>query len=497
MELNLTPEKLKDPNGTLKSFLNALPAPSIIVDASGLVLHANQKATTRWQRNPADSIGKPIASLESRKIVKKTLADGNAQIGIIETIHGKKVFSNIIPIVNEGTVIGAFCSVIVPDVAYLKHIVSQLSATDADQQVYHTLARNTSRYGFENFIGKSPAIQKLIETCRLAAGTNFPVLITGETGCGKEILAGAIHRERHNIHAKPFIKINCTAIPGDLMESELFGHEKGAFTGASSAQKGKFEIAEDGTILLDEIGDMDIFLQSKLLRVLEEREFERVGGMKVYPLKADIIATTNKNLMQLSAEKRFRSDLYYRLSTLEIYIPPLRERKEDIPLLIGHFLENTNSAVTFTDGALDKLTGYPWPGNVRQLQHFITRVSVLYPHKKIDAALAMRELQPSGPVSHAETDAADSPAYFSQAYPLQPQKPASQSRNQTAQLQAQLKNRTATAADTDMQFPSEICSLKEMEAKYIRHVLAKADGNIAQAARELQISRNTLYNKIK
>lgn len=480
MELNLTPEKLKDPNGTLKSFLNALPTPSIIVDASGLVLHANLKATTRWQRNPADSIGKPIASLESRRIVEKTLADGNAQIGITETIHGKKVFSNIIPIVNQGTVIGAFCSVVVPDVAYLKNIVSQLSITEADQKVYHALARNTSKYGFENFIGKSPAVQKLIKSCRLAAGTNFPVLITGETGCGKEILAGAIHQERHNIHAKPFIKINCTAIPGDLMESELFGHEKGAFTGASSAQKGKFEIAEDGTILLDEIGDMDMFLQSKLLRVLEEREFERIGGTKVYPLKAAIIATTNKNLMQLSGEKRFRSDLYYRLSTLEIYIPPLRERKEDIPVLIRHFQDNMNSNITFTDSAIEKLTRYPWPGNVRQLKHFITRVSVLYPNQKIDAALAMQELQPSGSVSPAETEPAEFPAHSSRlSFP---------SENPPG---------TISAASKETPTSFEICSLKEMEAKHIQHILTMTGGNIAQAARILQISRNTLYNRMK
>ncbi|MCC8028770.1 MAG: sigma 54-interacting transcriptional regulator [Lachnospiraceae bacterium] len=462
MELNLTKKTIMERGGTLDAFLNALSTPAIIVDRNGLVLFANNKSRSRFYR--PDEVGKPILSPQARELVRQTLETGIAQIGAIEILHDQKAYSDIIPIFENDTVIGAFCHVIVMDIPTLQNIVSKLGSTaDSKKNMYSSLARNTSKYTFSDFIGQSDAAKSLIQSCKLAASANCSILITGETGCGKEILASAIHSERTKFSNKPFVKINCTAIPRDLIESELFGHEKGAFTGATSVKKGKFEIAEDGTVLLDEIGDMDLNLQSKLLRVLEEHEFERIGGTKLYPLNANVIATTNKNLLQLSEDNLFRPDLYYRLSILEIYIPPLRERQEDIPLLIEHFLKESNSTVRFTKDAMAVLTKFSWPGNVRQLKHFISRASILHPKENIPADTVKQLLYPVSVFQRQNRD-------IQKEYPV----PSGD------------KNCTDC---TD--------SLETVERRYICQILKQTDGNVAQASSILGITRNTLYNKIK
>ena len=208
------------------------------------------------------------------------------------------------------------------------------------------------------------------------APTESTVLILGESGTGKELIATSIfeHSQRSN---RPFVKINCAAMPEELLESELFGHEKGAFTGAVSRKSGKFEVANRGTIFLDEIGDMPLNLQAKILRVLQEREFDRVGGTK--PIKVDVrfIAATNKNLEKMVQEGRFREDLYFRLNVFTILLPPLKERKEDIPLIVERFLKDSPSKLGVNSGALQLLIGYSWPGNIRELQNTVERAAVM------------------------------------------------------------------------------------------------------------------------
>ncbi len=230
-------------------------------------------------------------------------------------------------------------------------------------------------------IGESQAIKNIIETIRKVAPTNSRVLITGENGTGKELIAQAVYRYSNRSN-KPFVEVNCAAIPNELIESELFGHEKGAFTGATSQRIGKFEQANGGTLFLDEIGDMSLNAQAKVLRSIEEGAIERVGGKNKIPVDVRIIAATNKNLLKEIAEGRFREDLFHRLSVIVINVPPLRERREDIPLLIEHFAqkiceENKFSYKKFTDDAMEYLKGLEWKGNVRELKNFVERLIIM------------------------------------------------------------------------------------------------------------------------
>jgi two-component system nitrogen regulation response regulator NtrX len=238
-------------------------------------------------------------------------------------------------------------------------------------------------------IGKSEAIQQLREKLRLVAPTPASVLITGENGTGKELVARALHFLSRRSH-RPFVEVNCAAIPEDLIESELFGHEKGAFTGATSRRQGKFDLAHEGTLFLDEIGDMSLKTQAKILRILEEQRFERVGGSRPIQVDARVVAATNKNLEGEIDKGTFREDLYHRINVIPLHVPPLRERREDIPLLAQHFLkelaqDNEAPQKTLTSRALEVLTAQPWPGNVRELKNFIWRVFLLTPQPVIDA----------------------------------------------------------------------------------------------------------------
>jgi len=244
------------------------------------------------------------------------------------------------------------------------------------------------KYQFENFIGDSKPIQKVFELIEKVADTDSTVLITGESGTGKELIAKAIHYNSYR-RDNPMVVINCGAIPEELLESELFGHEKGAFTGAHKMRVGRFELANGGTIFLDEIGDMSPNLQVKLLRVLQEQKFERVGGMRTLEIDVRIIAATNKNLINAVNRGSFRQDLYYRLNVIPIKVPPLRHRKSDIPLLIDFFFKRIdprkrNGINEFSSKAEDALVAYDWPGNVRELENMVERMSILASGDKIE-----------------------------------------------------------------------------------------------------------------
>ncbi|MGL4366792.1 MAG: sigma-54-dependent transcriptional regulator [Brevinemataceae bacterium] len=257
--------------------------------------------------------------------------------------------------------------------------------------------RLDAKKGFDHIIGHSPAIQNLIDIVKQVAPTDATVLLLGESGVGKEAFAKSIYE--HSLRSNgPFIKVNCGALPETLLESELFGHEKGAFTGASARRKGRFERADQGTIFLDEIGDISPMVQLKLLRVLQEREFERVGGEETLTTDIRIIAATNKNLQEYVNQGRFREDLYYRLNVVEIVIPPLRDRKEDIPELVSVFLKTIaekykKPALEFSPQALKKLLNYSWPGNVRELQNAVETAVVLSSSSIIDATVLPDRIQ--------------------------------------------------------------------------------------------------------
>ncbi len=265
-----------------------------------------------------------------------------------------------------------------------------------------------SRRGAPLIIGEAKALKTVIAALQRAAGTDATVLIEGESGTGKELFARALHVLSERADG-PFVAINCAAIPDNLLETELFGHEKGAFTGAVARKPGKFELAHRGTLFLDEIGDLPIGLQAKILRALEEKRFERVGGTASLQVDVRIVAATNKGLRGAVAEKKFREDLYFRLSVFPITVPPLRERPDDIPILARHFVERfcrdlNKPAATLAPSALEELRRYPWPGNIRELQNCIERAVILADsdtlharHLNLKFSVPVAAVEPPGP----------------------------------------------------------------------------------------------------
>ncbi|MGD2188108.1 MAG: sigma-54 dependent transcriptional regulator [Desulfobacterales bacterium] len=252
-------------------------------------------------------------------------------------------------------------------------------------RVTSVLSRMDARHFFPQIIGESIAMRGLLSLIKKVAPTDSTVLILGESGTGKELVATSIYENclRKN---KPFIKLNCAAIPTELLESELFGHEKGAFTGATKFKPGKFDMANEGTLFLDEIGDMPLDLQSKILRVIQEKEFYRVGGSSTIKVDVRFIASTNQNLEKLVQEGKFREDLYYRLNVFTLHLPPLRERKEDLPLLVDYFLQNLPKKVDISSVALQMIMAYTWPGNIRELKNVIESAAVIAENGFIEPA---------------------------------------------------------------------------------------------------------------
>jgi len=267
------------------------------------------------------------------------------------------------------------------DVEELRIVVERaLNDQDLQQEVKQLRAQVVRRYAFHNLIGKSPAMQEIYTKIEQVADSRTTVLIAGESGTGKELVAKALHYNSGR-RERPFIALNCAAIPETLIESELFGHEKGSFTDATARRVGQFELANTGTLFLDEIGDLSAMTQAKLLRILQEREFTRVGGVQSVKVDVRIVAATNKNLEELVRKGQFREDLYYRINVIALYLPPLRERGEDISLLAKHFLtkrieEDNRPPQEFSKDAVDVLARYPWPGNVREMENIIEQAFI-------------------------------------------------------------------------------------------------------------------------
>jgi len=306
--------------------------------------------------------------------------------------------------------------------------------------------------GAGEIIGESPAICQVLALVKQVAPSSSTVLIQGESGTGKELVARALH-EGSSRRGRPFIRVNCAALPETLLESELFGYERGAFTGAVARKEGRFELADGGTLLLDEVGDLSAATQAKLLRVLQEGEFERLGGTKTLKMDVRLLAATNQDLALLVKERRFREDLYYRLNVITIEVPPLRERAEDIPLLAQHFLrvhaaKNHRQLDGFTEAVLARLRAYPWPGNVRELEHAVERAVVLARGTLIDLA--------------------DLPPAVSQAEPA------------------------ARVVSIPLGMP-----LDEVEQRLIEETLRLTKGNKELAAKLLGIASRTIYRKLK
>ena len=327
-----------------------------------------------------------------------------------------------------------------------------------------------SGHGRFRLVGQSPAIRTIYGVVEKVANTPSTVLISGESGTGKELIARALH-ENSSRHAGPFIKINCAAIPKTLMESELFGYDKGAFTGAVGAKPGRFELAHGGTLFLDEIGEIPIEMQVKLLRVLQESEFERVGGIKTIKVDVRLVTATNRDLLAEVGAGAFREDLFYRLNVVPIHIPPLRERREDIPLLADHFIAKFNDRLkkeiaAITPEAIERLVAYQWPGNIRELENLMERTVLFCEGPEIRVS----DLPPEV----AGAPAAPSVLAGGHAAGEEPPRAAPES----------LKE--AVRAETE-----------RVERELIQRALDATGGNVTQAARKLKISRKSLQTKMK
>ncbi len=272
--------------------------------------------------------------------------------------------------------------------------------------------QDTNPRRFEQIIGNSPALETVLEQVERVAPTDSTVLVQGETGTGKELIARAIHNLSSRC-GRPFIKLNCAAIPFDLLESELFGHERGAFTGAIAQKIGRFELADKGTLFLDEVGDIPLALQPKLLRVLQEQEFERLGSGRTHQVDVRLVAATHRNLVEMVKRNDFRSDLYYRLNVFPVPLPPLRARREDIPALVKHFVEIYARRMgkqidCISPETMSELTSYPWPGNIRELQNFIERSVILTSGNVLESPLASLrsavEVEALGPITMEDAE---------------------------------------------------------------------------------------------
>jgi len=357
-----------------------------------------------WKVSGQEVVGKRIDEFFQHKADKEVLKTGRNQLGItVETKEKTKAVVNAAPLILDGLVRGVISTYL--EVTDLKIMLERLQMAE-DKLAYYQeeMEREWGRHqSFMQVIGHSSAIESALRLAGKAAKSSATVLIRGESGTGKEVLARAIHAASQKITG-PFVGVNCAAIPETLIESELFGHEKGSFTGAIQRKIGKFELANNGTIFLDEIGDLSRDMQVKLLRVLQEMEFERVGGNETIQVKVRVLAATNRNLEEMMKTGEFREDLYYRLNVIPITMPPLRKRQGDIPLLVEHFLEKVCEAEdvelkTMSLRALRVLERYDWPGNIRELENIITRAVAMSDGTMIDLDDLPGFLHPSQEVS--------------------------------------------------------------------------------------------------
>ena len=428
----------------------------MITDAEGIITHFNKPYGAFLGLAPEQQIGRHCTEVVENTRMHIVAKTGKPEINQAHWIKGQNMVVQRIPIKQDGRVVAVFGQVMFKDVKDVRRLARKLSLLESKVKLYEEELINlrSTRYTFDSIYGNSHSITALKAEALQAAANQFPVLVTGESGTGKELFAQAIHHASpRKIH--PFVRINCASIPKDLLESELFGYDKGAFTGARSDGKpGKFELAHQGTVFLDEIGDLPIEMQPKLLRVLEDREFERVGGNTVIRSDFRLIAATNQNLEAMMHEGRFRKDLFYRLNVIPLNIPPLRERKSDILPIARHLLSRMSREAVLTEVRMSAdteaaLKHYEWPGNVRELSNVLERAL---------SAAEGEHLEPR----HL-------PLYLT-------------GRNRNADAHRPASFRQAQA---------------EAEKAAIVQALEESDYNKSQAAARLGIHRTLLYKKMK
>ncbi len=450
------PQEIPDQLEMYKLILDSIYNGIMVTDADGYITHFNKPYGQFLSVDPEAQIGKHVTDVIENTRMHIVAETGQSEICWSQRIKGQNMVVQRIPIKKDGKIIAVFGQVMFKDVSDVGKLAKKLSLLESKVEFYEQelISLRSTRYTIDSIVGASNYMVDLKREALKAARTRLPVLITGQSGTGKELFAQAIHCASGR-RLYPFIRINCAAIPKDLLESELFGYEKGAFTGARSDGKpGKFELAHHGTVFLDEIGDLPLEMQPKLLRVLEEKEFERIGATSLLRADFRLIAASNQNLEEMVSQGRFRQDLYYRLNVIPLHIPPLKERREDIIPLSLHILRSIVTDAHLRDikinhRAEEVLRNYDWPGNVRELSNVLERVS---------CSLEKDAIHPR-----------DLPFYLHG-------KPA----NSEEAGRSSLKDVKSTS-----------------EKKAIRHALAATGNNKARAADLLGIHRTLLYKKMK
>lgn len=432
----------------------------VVCDREGLLLYVNQAYGRFLKVDPSNYLGRHVTELVPNSRMHLVAQSGKAELNWPHEFRGDSTLVHRTPIMRDGKVDMVLGLVLFTNPENLNKIMEKLSVLQSKLKLYEDeiISLRSTRYTLDNFVGISRGVETVKQESEKAVRNQLPVLITGESGTGKEMIAQAIH-DGSVRRLYPFVRVNCAAIPRELFEAELFGYEKGSFTGADRRGKtGKFELAHMGTIFLDEIGDLPLEMQPKLLRVLELKEFEKVGGNRVIQSDFRLIAATNRNLAQMVEEGKFRLDLYYRLNVVPINIPPLRDRREDILPLVHHFigqkkglLERDLKNVKLSTAASKALRDYDWPGNSRELLNIVERTL---------AAMEGEAVQLT-----------DLPYYIQE-----------------------LNEKTADR-------PGEITNLKaylqQVEKRAILEALGRHVGNRNKTAESLGIHRTLLYKKMK
>ena len=446
----------------LNQLIDSLPF-TVMVDESGNIVKLSKNYADYLGVDAEESVGRYITDVIPSSGLPNVLKTKKDTIGDIFVLkNGEKIVVSRYTIMQGNELIGAISTTIFDSLKVVEDLNNQIDVLKFENENYKKRISELSSFKatISNIIGDSDIMKSIKMDLAQMANTDASILITGETGTGKEIFANAVHylSPRHN---NPYVKINCAAIPAELMESELFGYEPGAFSGASKNGKpGKFELADHGTILLDEIGEMSLPLQAKLLRVIQEQEVERVGGTKPIKIDVRILCSTNRNLEEMISQGTFRQDLYYRINVLELKIPPLRERKEDLEALSIALIRENNIHDKLTiegisNEALLLLSQYDWPGNVRELKHVLERAGIIAGHGIIQPA-------------HL--------GFF------------------TKKLDANRENHSNASSHQE----GNLIEKKSlMERDNIAEAMEKFKGNKKKAAEYLGISRSTLYEKLK
>jgi DNA-binding NtrC family response regulator len=486
-----------------------MPASVLIVDdEKNILLTLSQSLQLAGYHTELASSGQVALDVASARPVDAVLMDVKMPdmdgLAALERLHELKPELPVIMMSGHGTIdtavratqLGARDFLEKP-IARDKLLVSLRNALK-HQAVIEELQELRSQLGRYDMVGAGPAMQRIFSLIQRTAPSEGRVLETGENGTGKELIARALHQHSRR-KAGPFVKLNCAAVPHELIESELFGHEKGASTGSVSVRRGKFELAHEGTLFLDEIGDMPAAMQAKLLRVLQEGELERVGGTETIKVDVRVIAATNKNLEKEIAGGHFREDLYYRINVVQIHSPPLRERREDLPDLMDTFLKeacarNGRKPLKLSPEGLSVMASYDYPGNVRELRNLVERLAILCEGPVVSGTEAV-ELLPRGRGGQAAPSlpASALPAFQAATSPTVPT-PAQAPMEFAAPMAPEPAPPTGFRPRVDRTFREQV---EDAEREIILHALAHTQDNVTEAARLLDLERGHFYKKMK